>query len=195
MGKFKPLMKYTDKTFLHHIIIKLDTICSQIIIVTGFNSEKLQSETIKTLKDQKKESVLKKIKFAENPNFEKGMFTSLQRGLKEVRDLNLSSRLVNWILYHFVDQPGLPAEFYSSFIDQLDNAHNWIQPSYNSRHGHPILISSDLFNFLLEADESSNLKELSKNQVVKKSIWNCSYKNVLQDIDTEEDYIANIDIE
>jgi CTP:molybdopterin cytidylyltransferase MocA len=109
------------------------------------------------------------------------MFTSLQIGIFE-------SKNCDWILYHFVDQPGLPNNFYLEYIKQIDSEFNWIQPSYKNQHGHPILLGKDLFELIINSSPDSNLREISKNSKVKKKYWACNYKEIFQDIDTEEDY-------
>ena len=191
MGQFKPLMKYSGRTFIHHIISKLDLICRQIIIVTGFNSDRLKSEAVKNLKEYDQKSLLSKIRFVENMEYESGMFTSLQRGLKEIADPDDFSPVKSWVVYHFVDQPGLPADFYTGFIEQIDSSHNWIQPSYNKQNGHPVLLKNELFKRILETDKKASLRDVSKMSEVKKKIWECGYKNILQDLDTPEDFHSN----
>ena len=185
MGSFKPLMDYNGKTFLQRVILNLNSVCEKIIIVTGFNSESLQKETIKLFRNKSEAFSSDKIQFVENENYEKGMFTSLQKGL-------LLNRNTDWVLYHFVDQPGLPLEFYKDFIGQIDQLHNWIQPSYHNKNGHPILFNTEIVDLILNSSENSNLRELSKNSIVKKKRWECIYKNVLQDIDTQEDYLTSL---
>ena len=181
MKIFKPLATYKGKTFIHKIITKLDKICDKIIIVTGFNSDELKTETIKSLKDENQSKSIKKIRFTFNDSFQKGMFTSLQKGISEVEQCD-------WILYHFVDQPGLPSKFYLDFIKQIDSKYNWIQPSNKNQNGHPILIGKDLFDLITNSSPDSTLREISKSQMVKKKYWECDYKEIFQDIDTEEDY-------
>jgi len=181
MKMFKPLANYKGKTFIHNIILKLNPVCEKIFVVTGFNSEKLKEEVNKTFADEKK--IRDKINFVHNENYEQGMFTSLQKGINAASDCD-------WILYHFVDQPGLPDSFYKEFIKQIDTAHNWIQPSYKNRHGHPILLGKDLFELIINSSVESNLREISKNPTVKKKEWESGYKEIFQDIDTEADYSA-----
>jgi molybdenum cofactor cytidylyltransferase len=181
MKMFKPLVNYKGKTFLNNIIIKLDNICNEIIIVTGFNSDELRTETMKSLKNENQSKVNKKIKFTFNDSFQKGMFTSLKKGISE-------SKNCDWILYHFVDQPGLANKFYQEFINQVDSEYNWIQPSNENRNGHPILIGKDLFDLIIKSPSDANLREISKYPIVKKKYWECDYKEIFQDIDTEEDY-------
>lgn len=174
MRKFKPLLRYKGKSFIQNIVIKLDTVCDKIIIVTGFKAIEVE-ESITEL------SKKSKVKFVYNASFEKGMFTSLQRGFTEAIECN-------WILYHFVDQPGLPLEFYKDFVRQVDNKYNWIQPSINDQRGHPVLIHKSLTRTILSASVDSNLREISNQKMVKKKFWECGYKEILQDIDTKEDY-------
>jgi CTP:molybdopterin cytidylyltransferase MocA len=179
---FKPLADYMGKTFLNNIIIKLDKICDEIIIVTGFNSDELKTETMKSLNDDNQSEVLKKIKFVLNDSFQSGMFTSLQKGISEAKNCD-------WILYHFVDQPGLPENFYLDFIKQTDSKHNWIQPVNRDQKGHPILLGKELFDLIVNSSKDFNLREISKSPKVKKKYWECEYKEIFQDIDTEEDYL------
>ncbi len=185
MKMFKPLADYKGKTFLYNIIIKLNKICDEIIIVTGFKSDELKIETIKSLKDNNQSEALKKIKFIFNDLFQKGMFTSLQKGISETKNCD-------WILYHFVDQPGLPENFYRDFIKQIDNNYNWIQPVNKEQKGHPILLGKELFELITKSSPDLNLREISKNSIVKKKYWDCNYNEIFQDIDTEEDYLSSL---
>jgi len=172
--KFKPLLNYKGKSFLQNIILRLDSVCDKIIIVTGFKAVEVE-ENINQL------SIHSKIKSVHNANFENGMFTSLQAGLVKAIECN-------WILYHFVDQPGLSEEFYKEFVEQIDDKYNWIQPKINEQKGHPVLIQKGLFEYILNAPGDSNLREISNDKIVKKKFWECNYQEIFQDIDTEEDY-------
>ena len=121
-----------------------------------------------------------KIKLIYNSEFEKGMFSSLQVGMREISDCD-------WLLYHFVDQPHLPKIFYQEFINQTDNNFNWIQPKSNQIKGHPILINKSLFPNILDSNLAT-LKAISHSSEIIKKIWNCTYPQVVEDIDTQEDY-------
>ncbi len=174
MGKFKPLLTYKGKSFIQNIILKLNSVCDKIIIVTGFNADEVQINV-------KQFKVNSKIEFVFNSKFEKGMFNSLQTGLTAAINSD-------WILYHFVDQPGLPEKFYKEFIKQVDDEHNWIQPSYKKQSGHPILVHKSLFELINSASAKSSLRDISKNSFVKKKFWECEFEEIFQDIDTDEDY-------
>jgi len=174
MGKFKSLLSYKGKSFIQNIVFKLDSVCDKIIIVTGYKANEVE-ENVNQL------NINSKIEFVRNERFEKGMFTSLQAGLAEAIECD-------WILYHFVDQPGLPLEFYKEFVNQIDDKHNWIQPAIKEQKGHPILIHKNLIDHILSSSNDSILRELSYNKMVKKKFWECGYEDIFQDVDTEEDY-------
>lgn len=180
MGKFKPLLIFRDEPVIISIIKKILAFSSKVFIVTGFKENEIKSAINKHFQ----ESALKeKIIFISNPEFEKGMYTSLQKGLTKAKECD-------WVLYHFVDQPQLPQKFYSDFIDQTDDKFDWIQPAYENRKGHPVLIKRTVFNIIIDADENSSLKEVTGTKNIIKKIWDCSYKEILFDIDTPEDYNA-----
>ncbi len=130
----------------------------------------------------KNRKITDKIVFVYNENFDAGMFGSIQAGILECGNCD-------WAIMHQVDQPVLPQKFYSAFINEIDTKHNWIQPSYNNRYGHPILINKSLFGLILREKTESNLKIVSRNKMFIKKVWECNYKEILQDIDTEKDYI------
>lgn len=174
MKKFKPLLQYDGKTFLHNIINKLDIVCDEIIVVTGYNSNLIVAD-LNLLSNKFK------IKTIINKNYQDGMFTSLQSGLEQ---------LVNrdWVLYHFVDQPNLPPNFYKDFVTQIDNSSDWIQPQYKGKNGHPIIMSKNIVDLIIAAPKSSNLKELTTNSNIAKKYWECNYSEIHDDIDTIELY-------
>ena len=174
MERFKPLLSYKGKSFIQKIALKLNSVCDKIIVVTGYKANEVE-EDINQL------NINSKIEFVINPEFEKGMFTSLQAGLRKADNCD-------WILYHFVDQPGLPEVFYKRFVEQIDDEHNWIQPKIKEQNGHPILIRRNLFQIILDAPLNSNLRKISNDPMVKKKFWECGYTEIFQDIDTEEDY-------
>lgn len=173
MGDFKPLLNYNGKPFFAEIICKLESICSSVLLVTGFSSGKLIEEFQRFPEFSKTKTVY-------NPDYESGMFSSLQTGLRNLPE-------TDWAIIHMVDQPGLPPEFYNEFVNELDSRYDWIQPLYEGRKGHPIAISSGLFSTILSAPKESTLRNIFSGEV-RRSYWDCRYSGVLTDIDTPEDY-------
>ena len=178
MGQFKPLISFDEKPFLIHIIQKLTAICQNIVIVTGHKSEYLKNEITDWLEKNNK-TLIGKIDWTNNPDFEKGMLTSLQKGLQEHKDSD-------WILYHFVDQPAIQKRFYEEFSGHIDENFDWIQPQYKGQSGHPILISKKLIPKILKLDTNQSLRDIVKDEKLKRKLWNCTYREILHDYDTPQ---------
>ena len=185
MGDFKPLLLYRDEAIIISIIKKINFISDKIYIVTGFKEDELVHFVQEYFQGTE---VNKKIVFVSNSNYQNGMFTSLQKGVEKGKECD-------WILYHFVDQPHLPQNFYREFYSQIDDKFDWIQPAFGGKKGHPILINKSLFDNIIYADENSTLKKLNDELEINKKVWNCEYNEVLDDIDTLEDYIKLINDE
>jgi len=174
MGKFKPLLDYEGKSFLHNIVNKLYSVCDEMVVVTGHNENLIETELNSF---QNKNNILSVF----NHEYKDGMFTSLQKGLEQ-------SKNSDWVLYHFIDQPTLPNQFYNDFVEQIDDSFDWIQPKYNGKNGHPILINNRIVNLITEAPHTTNLKEITNNSIITKKYWNCNYSEIHDDIDTIERY-------
>ena len=109
MGKFKPLLSYKGKSFIQNVVLRLDSVCDKIFVVTGYKANEVEANVNQL-------NINSKIELMHNESFEKGMLTSLQAGLTKAIESD-------WIIYHFVDQPGLPEDFYKEFVNQIDNEH------------------------------------------------------------------------
>ncbi len=179
MTELKALMAFKGKPFLGSIIQKLASVCESIVVVTGHESEKIQKET-QTFLNGQTHLENKKIIWSFNPDYQKGMFSSLQTGLQAL-EKNA------WVLYHFVDQPTLPAKFYFDFISELDDKYDWLQPTYQAKNGHPILFSPNVARDILNAQTSQSLREIKKNKKISKKYWTCNFPQVLQDFNSIED--------
>ena len=128
MGTFKPLLTYKGKSFIQNIILKLNSVCDNIIIVTGYRASDIEVNINQI-------SIEAPVKFTFNRNYEKGMFTSLKTGLSNVDKCD-------WVLYHFVDQPGLPQKFYPmNLLNKLIVNIIGYNHLLEKQNGHPILIN------------------------------------------------------
>jgi len=194
MGNYKPLLTFQGLPFSVGIVIKMLSVCDKVGIVIGYKAEELKNKISEHLTNpdsfpsQLKEKLIEinrphlitRVNFIMNGDYKKGMFTSLQCGIKHVKD-------GDWILYHFVDQPNLLSSFYEEFTSNIDNKFDWIQPKYKDRNGHPILIKNSLFKMIIDSGWESDLKSISSTGLVKKKYWNCSHSQILMDFDRPED--------
>ncbi|VAX19903.1 hypothetical protein MNBD_IGNAVI01-2565 [hydrothermal vent metagenome] len=184
---FKPLLQYEGKSFLIIIVEKLLAVLQNVVIIVGYKHNQILSELNKNFDNELKQvsdvswTISGKIKIIYNENYKEGMFTSLQLGVKELSDSD-------WILYHFIDQPNLPQEFYSDILKLKTEASNWVQPMFNEVKGHPVLFGKKVSSKIIDSDRSSNLRIILNDDSIKKYYWNCSFPQILEDIDTDEDY-------
>ena len=191
MGAFKPSLEYQNLPFILNIVLKTSQICDSVFIVTGYRSSYLRKKVDNLLSRdplpewlhknhislENWQNLHKQTHFIHNPEFRLGMFSSLQQGL---RHMNITT----WTLYHFVDQPHLPASFYQEFSRQVSPNIQWIQPQFKKRNGHPIILHKSLINHIIAAKINENLNSLFKKMPISKKFWDCSYPEILQDFDT-----------
>jgi len=179
MNSFKPVLIFQNKPLIVLVTEKLLNICDDVIVVTGYKKEIIE-RTI----EEHFERMRERIKTIYNQDYREGMFSSLKKGLSEISGSD-------WIIYHFVDQPSLPEMFYYDFIKQIDDKYNWIQPSYKFKKGHPIILHRSIYNRILDQNNNSSLKEISRDESILKKIWDCNYPQIHQDLDTPQDFVNN----
>ncbi len=193
MKSLKPLVLYKGLPFIISVICKTSQICRNLYIVTGYQGQNIRKEVLRWFDEQPDQQFLEsvnishkewkklyqKVAFIHNTDYQQGMFGSLKIGLQKMEN-------AKWILYHFVDQPHIPADFYPLFMNQLDDGYDWIQPRCQEQNAHPIMIHGNLGKEISKAEITSDLKTFSKNQNIKKKFWNCDYPQVLSDFDTPD---------
>ncbi len=179
LGEPKAFLRMNGETFIYHLIKKLNKFCNRLVIVFGFESEKMIH---KLISDNVIKSYLDKIRVVVNHYYEDGMFSSIQCGIAEMKD-------EDYIIIQQVDQPGLPEEFYSQFITSLEGYVEWMQPSYDGIPGHPIIISRQIAQSILMENSKSTLRDFKKRNIhIKTKIFECTFPQIHQDIDTYQDY-------
>jgi CTP:molybdopterin cytidylyltransferase MocA len=196
MQKFKPLVHYENVPFILNVILKTSLVCRKIFIVLGYRSEEIQKSVEDWLHRHKAPEFSEKSPFSKDllyqaknklsyiyyQNYAKGMFSSIQQGLKSMDDSH-------WILLHFVDQPHIPEKFYQEFSKQINPAYHWIQPQYQGQNAHPVIFNKSFAKRVINAPPNRNLKSCSQQRNIKKKFWNCSYSQVLTDFNTPGDIL------
>jgi molybdenum cofactor cytidylyltransferase len=175
MNAFKPLLDFNGKSFLINVIEKLSAVCRKIVVVTGNNSSKIVNHLDDFLSGEQR----CKVETVYNEIYERGMFSSLRIGVQRCEG-------ADWIIYHFADQPSIPKKFYAEFAGQTASGFDWIQPMNKGRKGHPILLGKKAADAIVNADDNTNLRDLSGKFL--KKYWTCSYSEIFEDIDYPDDY-------
>jgi molybdenum cofactor cytidylyltransferase len=174
---FKMTLPLEKKTILEHTVSKFEGLCSRIIVVAGFKAELIKEEIAKI---SSKNAYSFQIKFVYNEDFNQGMFSSIQKGCKEVNAPTF-----------FItpgDCPLVKKETVQLIAEQKGNV---VIPSFNHRGGHPIKLSSEVKQKILETHPESNLRAVLGGY--EKKYMNVDDPGVLMDVDTQEDYQKVID--
>ena len=147
MGEDKALLSINGISALQTIINSITPFAEQIIVVAGKNFPLLKDDYPAIY----------------NENWQKGMFSSLQKGLTAVPDKM-------WILLHLIDHPFIFPKTYQQLINAIDDEYLVIKPFLRkeNRSGHPIIISPELRKILLNASPETNLKAVLHNLPLQK---------------------------
>ena len=111
-NQYKMTLDFFGRTMLETTICSLAPFCSKIIVVVGYNAEKLA----RLLKDHKRLEIIY------NPNYEAGMYSSVKLGLRHIQ----ASR------FFFLpgDCPLIPRRV---FQEMLKIEANIVVPTYNNQ--------------------------------------------------------------
>lgn len=157
----KLLLEVNHKPLICYAIDGMRPFVDEIIVVTG----KFHKELLRILKD---------VKVVENKDFEKGMFSSVIQGVK-----NVSS---DFFLLPG-DTPFVSGDVYETL---LNGSFSIRVPAYMGEKGHPVFFKKENIEKILSESLDSNLRNyISKHEV---EILNVNDPYCLKDIDTMEDF-------
>ncbi len=171
MGEMKALLPIKDKVVIEKLILEyLSAPIEELVIVLGFNAKKLQP-FIESLFDSKK------LRIVINEDYEKGMFSSIVKGVEAAKYED--------ILLGLVDQPLINKDIITTLINAYDSSHIVI-PSYKGIGGHPVIFPRFVKEAIL-SKEFSTLKEVF-DHFKDKILYVEAGIEVTLDMDTKEDY-------
>jgi len=170
MEKFKPLMLIGEKTAAERVIDSARLACvDDIVLVTGYDREKLIP-------------VIKKsgIKEAYNPNFDKGMFTSIKAGIEALRD-----ELDGFFIIP-VDCPLVMKETFEMLVSESPEF--FTVPTYMGKKGHPIYVPMIYKEEIIKSESKNGLKAIVDIYGDKLILKDSGSESVVIDMDTNADY-------
>ena len=154
------------KPILLHTIESIIPFVEKVIVVTGYYDQDIRS----FIKEDEK------IKIIYNKDYEKGMFSSVKAGVEQTTD-------------DFFILPGdIPFIKRETFEALIGGKKKVRIPTYQGKEGHPLFISKELKEELLNESLESNLRVFRDRQ--DKELIPVNDKNILRDIDTKEQYEA-----
>lgn len=175
MKDFKPLLPLGDKTIVEQVIdlFKANQI-TDIIVVTGHNHTELGPVV-------KKAGALPVF----NPDFESGMLSSIQKGVRNIRPENSGFFLLP------VDIPAIRPSTIKILIQKWAETEDQILiPYFDNIPGHPPLIPSRLKPNILKLSNGSTLRDLLLPQTDRTMPVKVYDRGILMDADDKKGYEA-----
>jgi molybdenum cofactor cytidylyltransferase len=173
MGQPKQLLPFGDKTMLECVIDALQTPkVDEIRVVLGCQADDIAARIAHT-----------SCKVVKNDRYQRGMFTSMQAGMREL------SKKTKIVLLAICDQPRLKRETVETLIEKFEEGrHKILIPSFNGRQGHPPLLRAEYAKQILAMDESLTLKHFYAEHADDIQRLVVEDEGVLIDIDDRETY-------
>lgn len=174
LGRPKQLLKHKESTLLKNTIseaLKIQN--SFLIVVTGANHDVI-----------KKELNLPEVKLSFNSEWERGMSSSIVKGITELMLLNPDCEQC---ILSVCDQPFVTSSVFENLINQSKRTGKGIAASaYAETLGTPALFHQKYFHELLEFKGKEGAKKLIKKYA--DDVVSVPFEKGNIDIDTEEDY-------
>jgi len=174
MGRPKQLLPWGDLTLIEYQVEKLLQIGNPVYVVLGSLSEQI----LPYLKKYPVNVVI-------NPDWEKGMGTSVAAGIKQVLS---DEPKTNGVLYSLIDQPLVTVVHLQKLIDTFTSGQEQIIASLseNGWLGVPALFDACYFPELQQLNSVQGAKMLIKKYASK--VISVEAGDILEDMDTLESY-------
>ena len=173
MGAFKPLLPFGEQTVIESCINNLRRASvDEIIVVAGHRAD----EVLEHLKNAN-------VRFALNDDATSEMSVSIARGVEQV------SPHANALLIALVDHPAVSGDTIETIVDAWIEGAQFVQPEFNGRGGHPVLIDLQYRHELLHLDPQKGLRAFfaaHRDQVRRLPV---DSPFIARDMDTWEDYV------
>jgi molybdenum cofactor cytidylyltransferase len=129
------------------------------------------------------------VKHCFNKNYRRGMLSSVQCGFRNLPDRAEAAFVA------LGDQPMIPADVFNLIIAAYRRSKKGILvPVYKGRRGHPLLIDKKYKNTIERLDPSEGLRALVYQTSDDLQEVECNTPGILRDIDTEQDYVSETNI-
>jgi molybdenum cofactor cytidylyltransferase len=177
MKTWKMMLPWGSSTIIEQSVGTALRVCSRLILVVGFRAREL----IEVFKDQPRVEVVT------NPDYQAGMFSSVQIGVRAVAEGNFFLALA--------DMPGVSEGIYGDLLEwsrrlsrgfAARHSPYAVIPQYRGKKGHPLLLSAEMRAMVLQADLSRTLRDVLAE--VPTVIVPAEEPGILHDIDTPADY-------
>jgi molybdenum cofactor cytidylyltransferase len=163
MGRPKAFLPFREGTFLSAITSVLGTQCSPVIAVFGFDA----ASGIARSKSLPIEAIA-------NPDYELGMLTSLQAGLRAIPDH------IDTVLFTLVDHPAIARETVKVLLQSTAAI---AIPKFEGKRGHPVLVRRPIIEEFLAEPATSKVRDVIDRHASEIDYINVGDPGISDDID------------
>lgn len=142
-GTYKLTLELGGKTIIERCVEGMYNVCSKVIVVGGYNIEKLAPILDK----------YPNVELVYNETYRIGMFSSVLEGFKHTTGDRI-----------FLIPGDYPFIDHNVYVSLLKLEGDIVIPTYKHTKGHPILISKNMVNLLLTMKNYNSLREFVMNQ-------------------------------
>jgi molybdenum cofactor cytidylyltransferase len=165
MSSYKMTLPLGEKTVIEHTVDTLMEVCGKVYVVAGYRAD----ECREVLRNRKN------VKVVENPDYQKGMFVSVQRGVKHVTSDTF-----------FITPGDQPMVKPATLRKMLKSEGDIVNPAYKGKKGHPVLFQNNCHLGILSMPENATLRDFIHSRW--SNVVEVDDEGILLDIDTDEDY-------
>lgn len=173
MGSDKALLDFRGRPFLSHLAYLLLPRVDSLVVVLGHNEQRIREVL----------PASSRIRVAVNPDYDRGMLTSLQCGLAQI------GQRVDAVLWMLVDHPAVRGHTLDTLLAAAaDTGAPLVIPRHGGERGHPVVLSKRVMRDLLELDSSCSPQDVVRGYYREAHFLDTADKGVVLDIDRPEDY-------
>jgi molybdenum cofactor cytidylyltransferase len=175
MGELKQLLPWHGETVLGRLLSTLlSSSLDEVILVLGHEAKRILEKIS-----------IRGIRVVLNPDYQKGMSSSLRCGLMAM------NQAAEAFLIVLADQPALTPEIIRQLIDAFRRAQpekNIVAPSFQGRRGHPVLFGRRYLEELRGSTGEVGGREILARHPEDMLLLEMDTEAILIDLDTPEDY-------
>ena len=174
MGKFKPLLPFGNQTVIESCVSNLRAAgVSEIVVVLGHQAEAVREQLSAV-----------SVAFVTNPNLDSEMSASIVLGVDGLTDRARA------VLITPADHPAIHPETIGMLIEKWRGGAKLIQPEFQGKGGHPVLIDLSYREELKRLDPGAGLRGFFNQHRADVLRLAVESPFVARDMDTWEDYCA-----
>ena len=171
------MLPWGPSTIIEHSVRTALKVCCRTILVVGFRAGELAD----VFEDWPQVQVVR------NPDYQTGMFSSVQRGVQAVTGGSFFLALA--------DMPGVSERIYRDLLEwsrrlgrgfASTESPYAVIPQFKGKKGHPLLLSAQMRTRILQADGTQTLRDVLSQ--IPALIVPVDETGILNDIDTPADY-------